>query len=144
MRNSLRGSAPSLVDVPEPGVGVIACDPVVLRTDRIVRVPVVDRLVPLIRLQIGLAIIVLNLADVLLTKAILARGGVEGNPLMRGMMAGFAAPIGTKLVFSALAGVLLVMCPASSKLADRAAATVAGIYVAIVLWNVALLGYLIL
>lgn len=132
----------------DPGLEV-PCDPVVLFDGRVVRLPRVGklidgRLVPLIRVQLGLCMILLNLGDVLLTKAILHRGGVEGNPLMRGIMAGFAAPLGTKFLFSATAALLLLMCPIESKLANRAAATVVGIYLAIFLWNSALLGYLTL
>jgi hypothetical protein len=95
------------------------------------------------RLQLAVALVVLNLADVLLTLAILGRGGVESNPVMRGLMAGFAAPIGLKLGVATLAGGLLLCCPADSKFADRAAAAVVGTYVAVVAWNASLLGWLL-
>lgn len=127
--------------VPDPSV---VADPVVVRSGTIVRVPVIDRLVPLLRLQMGLALVVLNLADVLLTKVLLGVGAIEANPIMAPIIGGTAAPIGTKTLIPAFAAALLVMCPVESKLADRAVATVLGVYVAIVLWNAALLAHLTL
>ena len=38
-----------------------------------------------------------------------------------------------------IAGALLICCPPESRLAERAAATVAGLYLAIVVWNTGLL-----
>ena len=144
-----RSDSTSVIGVPAASRPAISTglqaggDPVVLYAGKVVRLPLVNRLVPLVRLQLGLALVVLNLADVLLTKAIIHRGGVEGNPIMRGMMAGLAGPVGTKVTFSLIAALLLIMCPVTSRLANRAAATVAGIYVAIVAWNSALLMYLV-
>lgn len=144
----LRPDATISVDDGDPRaadpVVLAGAGPVVLYPGRVVRLPLANRLVPLARVQLGLALIVLNLADVLLTKAIIQRGGVEGNPIMKGLMAGFAGPLGTKLAFSLIAALLLVMCPPTSRLADRAAAAVAGVYIAIVAWNCTLLGYLLL
>lgn len=119
-------------------------DPVVLRRGRIVRLPVLGRLVPLLRLQMGVALVLLNLADVLLTKALLGVGAIEANPVMAPLMPGTLAPIGAKTLIPAFAALLLVMCPPESKLADRAVATVLGVYVGIVLWNGALLAHLTL
>lgn len=103
----------------------------------------VARQVSLRRLQLALALVVLNLLDVVTTKAVLASGGIEANPLMAGMMAGLAAPLGLKALVAGIAGVLLICCPPEAKLAERGAATVAGIYLAIVTWNTALLGWLL-
>ena len=91
------------------------------------------------RLQLASAILVLNLLDVMTTKGVLSRGGVEANPLMAELMTGTAAPLGLKALVAGIAGGLLLCCPAESRLAERAAATVAGLYLAIVVWNTALL-----
>ena len=111
---------------------------------RLLSIPVLDREVPVTRCYIALSLVLLNVCDVLLTKAVLHRGGVEANPLMQELMAGLAAPIGVKAVAAALAGLLLLMCPTESRLADRAAVGVAGLYFAVVVWNTALLGWLLL
>lgn len=94
------------------------------------------------RLQLVLALLVLNLADVALTRAVIDRGGYEVNPLMRNLMEGFAAPVGLKLAVVALAGGLLLCCPANSRVADPAVRIVVGVYSALVLWNAALLVWL--
>lgn len=91
------------------------------------------------RLQLAAWLVVLNLADVLLTRAVLDRGGIEVNPLMRGLMAGLAGPLGVKLAVSGIAGALLLACPPRSKLAEPAVLTLVGLYVAIVIWNASLL-----
>lgn len=106
------------------------------------RVPILGRPVSTTRIQIATALIVLNVCDVVLTKLVLANGGMEGNPLMRGLMEGTATPIGVKALFASVAGLFLFLCPAESKLADRAAVTVAGLYLAVVMWNASLLAYL--
>lgn len=110
---------------------------------RVLILPWVHREVPVTRCYVALSLIVLNVCDVLLTKAVLHRGGVEANPLMQELMAGLAAPIGLKVAAAALAGLLLLLCPAESRLADRAAVAVAGLYFAVVVWNTALLGWLL-
>lgn len=123
-------------------IGPAVADPVVLRRGTIIRIPGMGRLVPLLRLQMGFALVLLNLADVMLTKILLHNGAAEANPLMAPIMPGTAAPIGAKTLVPGLAAILLVMCPSDSKLADRAVATVLGIYVAIVMWNCVLLTHL--
>jgi hypothetical protein len=94
------------------------------------------------RLYLAGSLVLLNLLDVLTTRAVLDRGGVEANPLMHGLMQGLAAPLGLKTLVAGTAGALLLMCPPDAKLGERAAATVAGLYVAIVAWNSAVLGWL--
>ena len=106
-------------------------------------IPILDREVPIARVYIALSLVVFNVCDVILTKAILQRGGLEANPLMKDLMAGFAAPIGVKAAVAGLAGLLLLMCPADSRLADRSAVGVVGLYLVVVLWNSALLGWLL-
>ena len=91
------------------------------------------------RLQLASAILVLNLLDVVTTKGVLSKGGVEANPLMAELMTGTVAPLGVKALVAGIAGALLLCCPPESRLAERAAATVAGLYLAIVVWNTSLL-----
>lgn len=95
------------------------------------------------RVRFAAALVILNLADVVLTRLLLDRGAMEGNPLMKDLMAGFAAPLGVKFTVAALAGALLMCCPARSRIADPAAATVVGLYVAVVAWNASLLGWVL-
>jgi len=111
---------------------------------RVWAVPVLDRQVSVQRCYLAIALVVLNLLDVVLTKGVLDRGGVEANPIMADLMAGTAGPIGVKLAVSTTAGLLLMMCPPESRLADRAAVAVAGLYGAVVVWNSALLGWLLI
>lgn len=98
--------------------------------------------IPVRRLYLAAAILVLNLCDVLLTRAVLDRGGVEGNPLMAGLMEGLAAPLGVKAIGAAVVGILLMISPVDSKFAERAVVCVAGLYLGIVMWNTAMLGVL--
>ena len=97
---------------------------------------------PVRRLYLAAAVLVLNLCDVLLTRAVLDRGGVEGNPLMAGLMEGLAAPLGVKALGAVVVGFLLMVSPVVSKFAERAVVCVAGLYLGIVLWNTAMLGIL--
>jgi hypothetical protein len=97
---------------------------------------------PVRRLYLAAAVLVLNLCDVLLTRAVLDRGGVEGNPLMAGLMEGLAAPLGVKALGAVVVGILLMVSPVDSKFAERAVVCVAGLYLGIVLWNTAMLGIL--
>ncbi|MEX0767214.1 MAG: DUF5658 family protein [Microthrixaceae bacterium] len=98
--------------------------------------------IPVRRMYLAAAIVILNLCDVLLTRAVLDRGGIEGNPLMAGLMQGLAAPLGVKALVAGLVGILLLVSPVESKFAERAVVTVVGLYIAIVLWNSSLLGIL--
>jgi Domain of unknown function (DUF5658) len=110
---------------------------------RVWAVPLLDRQVSVQRCYLAISLVVLNLLDVVLTKGVLDRGGVEANPIMADLMAGTAGPIGVKLAVSTTAGLLLMMCPPESRLADRAAVAVAGLYGAVVVWNAALLSWLL-
>ncbi|MGB3410023.1 MAG: DUF5658 family protein [Microthrixaceae bacterium] len=111
---------------------------------RTFQLPLFNVSVSAVRMQIAAALVVLNICDVLLTKAILHLGGLEGNPLMSGLMEGTAAPLGVKTLFAASAGLLLFFCPTESRRADRAAATVAGLYLAVVIWNSVLVVWLLI
>ena len=94
------------------------------------------------RVQLALALVVLNASDVLLTRAVLDLHGVELNPVKRELMAGLAAPLGVKIAVSAIAGALLLACPPRSKIAEPAVITLVGVYTAIVIWNASLLLWL--
>lgn len=94
------------------------------------------------RIAMVLTLLVLNVADVLLTRAVIDRGGIEGNPLMRDLMSGLAAPLGVKVLLPLVAGGLLLCCPPRSRLAERAVLAVIGLYVLTVGWNAGLLVWL--
>ncbi len=102
-----------------------------------------DGRVPLRRVQLAMALLVLNIVDVLLTRAVLDRGGVEANPLMDGLMTGFAAPLGLKSAVAVVAGALLLACPVPSRRAEVAVSAVVGLYLAIALWNLVILVLLV-
>src|SRR5690606_2789204 len=80
------------------------------------------------RVRLALVLVALNVADVLLTRAVLDRGGVELNPLMRGLMAGLAAPLGLKFAVAALPGRLLLACPPRAQRAGPAVLPRGGAY----------------
>jgi hypothetical protein len=90
------------------------------------------------RLVLALSLMVLNAADVIATRALLDRGGVEANPLMRGLMEGLAMPLGLKVLVAGTVGVLLLCCPPRSKFAEPAVAAVVAAYALIVAWNLSL------
>jgi len=103
-----------------------------------------DTTVPVRRLWLAAGVVLLNVADVLLTKAVLHHGGVEANPMMAGLMGGFAAPLGLKMVVAGTAGILLMLCPVDAKLGERAVIAVVALYSFIVVWNTLMLGLLAL
>jgi len=90
------------------------------------------------RLVLALSLMVLNAADVLATRALLDRGGVEANPLMRGLMEGLAMPMGLKVLVAGSVGLLLLCCPPRSKIAEPAVAAVVAGYALVVGWNLLL------
>jgi hypothetical protein len=95
-----------------------------------------------VRLTIGFAMVALNLFDLLLTKIILARGGIETNPIMQGIVSDAAAPWALKALVPAAATAMLLFTPVHSRRGERLAAAVVGLYSAIVLWNTVLLAYM--
>ena len=103
-----------------------------------------DTTVPARRLWLAGGVVVLNVADVLLTTAVLHYGGVEANTVMAGLIRGFAAPLGLKMVVAGLAGILLMLCPPDAKLGERAVVAVVALYSVIVVWNTVMLGLLTL
>lgn len=90
------------------------------------------------RLVLALSLMLLNAADVLSTRALLDRGGVEANPLMRSLMEGLALPMGLKVLVAGTVGALLLCCPPRSKIAEPAVAAVVAGYALVVGWNLAL------
>jgi hypothetical protein len=80
----------------------------------------------------------LNLADVLTTKAVLDRGGVEGNPLMRPLVEGMWGAALVKLVLLVLIGLLVHRCPRSTRLL-QGLTVVVGWYALVVAWNFAVI-----
>lgn len=96
------------------------------------------------RVRLAASLVLLNTLDVLLTRGVLDRGGYEMNPLMRDLMVGLATPLALKVAVSALAGALLLACPARSRVAEPAANVVVGLYAVLVAWNAGLLAWLAL
>jgi len=94
---------------------------------------------PLRRWVMAAAMLVLNLIDVVLTKAILRAGGVEANPIMAPIMDHPSYPLILKTVVALGVGALLLASPVQSKLSDRAVAVVLVIYTAVTVWNVGIL-----
>lgn len=95
-----------------------------------------------VRLAIGFAMVALNLFDLMLTKIVLAGGGVETNPFMQGIVGSQAAPWAVKALVPAAATAMLLFTPVTSRRGERLAAGVVGLYSAIVLWNTVLLTYM--
>lgn len=95
--------------------------------------------IPLRRWLMAVTILFLNLFDVVVTKAILGRGGVEANPIMAPIMDHPAYPLILKTVVSLGVGALLLASPRESKLADRAVMIVIVAYVIVMGWNLGIL-----
>lgn len=98
--------------------------------------PEVDtRLIPLHRWFMALFLLLFNVADVLITKAILGHGGIEQNPVMKPIMDDRAMPLVVKTLVALFVGALLLRAPVPSKLADRAMGLVLVTYVLVLGWN---------
>lgn len=95
--------------------------------------------IPLRRWLMAASILVLNLVDVIVTKAILSYGGQEANPIMAPIMNHPAYPVIVKTVVSVGVGALLLASPADSKLADRSVMLVIVAYVIVMGWNFGIL-----
>lgn len=85
------------------------------------------------------ALLVLNLLDVGLTKAVLAAGGAEVNPLMEPIIEHPVAPVLVKVLAVAGVACLLALCPPQSRLVQRALRLAVSVYAVVVLWNVVVL-----
>jgi hypothetical protein len=95
--------------------------------------------IPIYRWLMAGFLLVMNVADVYLTKAILARGGVEANPIMRPVIGHAVSPVAIKVIVSLGVGALLLAAPVRSRFADVAVTLVVVIYVLITGWNIGVL-----
>lgn len=95
--------------------------------------------IPLRRWLMAVMILVLNLVDVVVTKAILGYGGQEANPIMAPIIDHPAYPVILKTVVSIGVGALLLASPRQSKLADRSVMLVIVAYVIVMGWNFGIL-----
>lgn len=77
----------------------------------------------------------LNAADLLTTRAVLARGGVEGNPLMRPLVEGMWGAVLLKGACLLVVAVLVRRCPQSPRMLRVLTAVVVW-YGVVVTWNV--------
>ena len=96
-------------------------------------------LLPIGRWLMAVALLVLNVIDVYLTKAILGRGGVESNPIMRPIIHDALSPIVLKTAISLGVAVLLLASPREAKWADRAVGVVLVAYTLVMGWNLGIL-----
>lgn len=85
-------------------------------------------------LLMGLAI--LNILDLVTTRAVLHAGGTEANPLMAQIIHNPIAPVLVKTAGLALVALVLRACPPVSRFVDRALFTVTALYAVIVAWNI--------
>lgn len=90
------------------------------------------------RWYLVLALVLLNLLDVVTTRWVLALGGDEQNPLMRPLIDHPTAPLAMKVGLCLLIGVLVMAAPRESKFPERAVGVVALAYALVVAWNSAM------
>ena len=90
------------------------------------------------RWALFVALVVLNIADVITTALVLAAGGVETNPFIKPIVDDMVMVSLLKAAVLAIVGVLLVRCR-DSRIADIALTLTTGWYVAVVGWNVTVL-----
>lgn len=93
--------------------------------------------VPLVgsRWVLLVALALLNVLDLITTRAVLAAGGQEGNPVMAQIIHDPLAPVLVKTAGVLLVAVVVNACPPDSKLVNRALAGSVLAYSAIVSWN---------
>ena len=80
------------------------------------------------------ALVVLNVLDLITTAAVLDRGGSERNPLVKPIIDGIWDVALLKGLVLVLIAVLLMRCP-ESRIARLALASTTGWYLAVVAWN---------
>lgn len=90
------------------------------------------------RWQVFSALVVLNILDVFTTGFVLEQGGSERNPFIEPMIDSLAQVTLLKLVILGLVATLL-MRTRQSRIADLALTAATGWYVAVVIWNLAVL-----
>ena len=93
--------------------------------------------VPLVgtRWVLLVALALLNVLDLITTRAVLAAGGAEANPLMSSVIEHTWTPLLVKTVGVALVAVVVNSCPPDSKVVNKALAITVLVYSAIVSWN---------
>lgn len=91
------------------------------------------------RMQLYWILWLLNAIDIVTTKLVLDRGGVEKNPVMKPLMEGLWGAVAIKVVVLGVIGVLITRCPPQSRRPDVALVLVTGWYLAVVSWNLAVL-----
>jgi len=95
--------------------------------------------VPVSRWCLAIALVVLNVLDVLMTKWILANGGEEANPIMASIIHDPAAPLLIKVSMALLIGGLLMISPIERRFVDRATFAVVLIYTGVIGWNISVM-----
>ena len=93
------------------------------------------------RWSLFLALVVLNLLDVITTELVLRAGGHETNPLIQPFVDNVFAVAGLKAVALTVVGLLLARCR-PSKAIDLGLVITTGWYVAVVIWNTTVLSLL--
>ena len=83
-----------------------------------------------------MALAILNILDLVTTRAVLHAGGTEANPLMAQIIHNPIAPVLVKTAGLALVALVLRACPPVSRFVDRALFTVTALYAVIVAWNI--------
>lgn len=93
--------------------------------------------VPLVgtRWVLLVALALLNVLDLITTRAVLAAGGAEANPLMSNVIDHTWTPLLIKTAGVALVAVVVNSCPPDSKVVNRALAATVVVYAGIVSWN---------
>jgi hypothetical protein len=93
--------------------------------------------VPLVgsRWVLLLSLALLNVLDLITTKAVLAAGGIEGNPVMAQIIHDPIAPILVKTAGVVVVVLVVNSCPPDSRLVNRALAIAVVTYAFIVSWN---------
>lgn len=90
------------------------------------------------RWMLFVALVVLNIADVITTALVLSAGGVETNPFIKPIVDDMAMVSLLKAGVLAIVAALLVRCR-DSRIAEFALTLTTGWYVAVVGWNIAVL-----
>ena len=92
------------------------------------------------RWNVLIALVVLNVLDLITTAAVIAAGGSENNPLMRPLMEDFWPAVLAKTTVLVLVAWLLSRCSYNRRVAVMMACTT-GWYTAVVSWNVTVLAF---
>lgn len=84
------------------------------------------------------ALVVLNVADVITTELVLARGGIETNPFIEPIVDDMVTVSLLKGMVLAIVGLLLLRCR-DSRVVELALTLTTGWYIAVVGWNLTVL-----